>query len=78
MAKSLPDRPFWIESLRKNPELPAIHITATIEKKDPEPEPELLLVTWLNASGLKLIVAVCKETEDNNTNAETRSHQINK
>ncbi|NJM61365.1 MAG: transcriptional regulator [Oscillatoriales cyanobacterium RU_3_3] len=38
MAKSLPDRPFWIESLRKNPALSAAYITATIEEKDPEPE----------------------------------------
>ena len=31
------------------------------------------LGTWLNALGLKLTVAVCTDTEDNNTNAETRS-----
>ena len=31
------------------------------------------LGTWLNALGLKLTIAVCTDTEDNNTNAETRS-----
>lgn len=117
MAKSFPDRPFWIESLRKTPELPAAYITTTIEEKDSEPEllkmalgdvaealgqpkmspeqyelhlkrlDELLsqpgsnaihnLGNWLNTLGLKLTVAVATDTEDN-ANAETRSHQINK
>ncbi|WP_445175476.1 DNA-binding protein [Microcoleus sp.] len=38
MAKSIPDHPFLIESLRKNPALSAAYITATIEEIDPEPE----------------------------------------
>ncbi len=38
MLKSIPDHPFLIESLRKNPELSAAYITATIEEIDPEPE----------------------------------------
>jgi DNA-binding phage protein len=38
MVKSLPYHPFLIESLRKNPELSAAYITATIEEIDPEPE----------------------------------------
>jgi DNA-binding phage protein len=111
MVKSLPYHPWLIESLRKDPELPAAYITATLEEKDPEPElfataardvaeaigqpkmspeqyelhlkklDELLsqggsetiynLANWLSALGLKLTVAVCTETEDNNTNDET-------
>lgn len=38
MAKSIPDHPFLIESLRQNPALSAAYITATIEEIDPEPE----------------------------------------
>jgi DNA-binding phage protein len=38
MPKSLPYHPFLIESLRKNPELAAAYITATLEEKEPEPE----------------------------------------
>ncbi|MGL5064302.1 MAG: DNA-binding protein [Microcoleus sp.] len=38
MAKSIPDRQFLIESLRKNTALSAAYITATLEEKDPEPE----------------------------------------
>jgi len=110
MVKSLPYHPFLIESLRKNPELSAAYITATIEEIDPEPEllkraltdvaealgqpkmtpeqyelhlktlDELLskqgsdaiysLGIWLKTLGLKLTVAVCTDTDDNNVNAE--------
>ena len=38
MAKSIPDHPFLIESLRKNPALSAAYITATLEEEAPEPE----------------------------------------
>lgn len=38
MPKSLPYHPFLIESLRKNPELAAAYITATLEEEEPEPE----------------------------------------
>lgn len=31
---------------------------------------------WLKALGLKLTVAVCAETEDNNTNSETTKSQL--
>ncbi|MEG3859905.1 helix-turn-helix domain-containing transcriptional regulator [Microcoleus sp. herbarium12] len=110
MPKSLPYHPFLIESLRKNPQLAAAYITATLEEEAPEPEllkralrdvaeafgkpkmtpeqyeshlkqlDELLsqqgndaiynLGSWLNALGLKLTVAVCTDTEDNNVNAK--------
>jgi DNA-binding phage protein len=38
MPKSLPYHPFLIESLRKNPELAAAYITATLEEEELEPE----------------------------------------
>ena len=38
MVKSIPDHPFLIESLRKNPALSAAYITATIEEENPEPQ----------------------------------------
>jgi DNA-binding phage protein len=38
MPKSLPYHQFLIESLRKNPELAAAYITATLEEEEPEPE----------------------------------------
>ena len=38
MPKSLPYHPFLIESLRKNPELAAAYITATLEEEEPEPQ----------------------------------------
>jgi DNA-binding phage protein len=38
MSKSLPYHPFLIESLRKNPELAAAYITATLEEEKPEPQ----------------------------------------
>ncbi|MEG4170847.1 MULTISPECIES: transcriptional regulator [unclassified Microcoleus] len=38
MAKSIPDHPFLIESLRKNPALSAAYITATLEEEEPEAE----------------------------------------
>ena len=38
MPKSLPYHPFLIESLRKNSELAAAYITATLEEEEPEPE----------------------------------------